>query len=207
MNGNSILANDAYPTDPIGSDPMPLETAEEERALGSTETECGTDEGESDCGGEAAVDLSASSDPDSDPGLDPASEEIAEGGLEQLRAELRELKQSLGARDAFFARLGAECEEFSTLFPGTALTAIPEDVWKDVHRGIPLAAAYALTERRRAVREQIAAESNLENKQRSAGAVTGEPEDFFSPTEVRQMSQREVRSNYEAIIRSMKKWS
>jgi len=203
MNENSILANDPHPTDSVGGDSMPHDTAEELRET----SEMDGDRSDAALGAEEAVGLPASSCEDPDPDLASSSEEAAEGGLEQLRAELRELKQALGARDAFLTRLGEECEEFASLFPETPLSSLPDDVWKDVNRGIPLAAAYALTERRRVLREALAKESNHANKQRSVGAVTGEEEGFFSPSEVREMSQDEVRTNYATILKSMKRWN
>ena len=152
-----------------------------------------------------ALSASALQNTDSDP-IAAVEEAADDGGMEQLRAELNRLRKELGERDAFFARIGQECEEFGTLYPNTALSSLPDSVWEDVKRGIPMAAAFALSERRRAVRDAVAAKSNLENTARSSGALTPTDNEYFSPSEVRAMSQAEVRANYQKIMRSMQKW-
>lgn len=202
MNEDLVLQNNADQTSPSGSDPIPPSPAEEKQILEPSEV----DPTNASHVPEENVELSPSTGEDSDPDLASPSEETAEDGLEQLRSELKALRQSLAERDAFFSRLGAECEEFSSLFPTTALSEIPDGVWEDVRHGIPLAAAYALAERRRVRTEELAAKSNLENRQRSTGAVSGAREEYFSPSEVRRMSQDEVRANYSKIMTSMKNW-
>lgn len=155
-----------------------------------------------------AEDSAISADPVQDP--DPASPapaaETAEDRLEQLRGELNRLRAEIAARDEFLGRIGDECEEFRALYPETSLSALPDGIWEDVRRGIPVAAAYALSERRRMMTEQKAAEFNRANDLRSAGALEATESDYFSPTEVRAMSQNEVRANYQKIMRSMQKW-
>lgn len=202
MNEDLVLQNDADQTSSSGSHPIPPSPSEEKQILEHSEI----DSTSASHVPEGSVELSPSAGEDPDPDLASSPEETAEDGLEQLRSELKALRQSLAERDAFFSRLGAECEEFSTLFPTTALSEIPDGVWGDVRRGIPLAAAYALAERRRARTEELAVKSNLENRQRSTGAVSGAGEEYFSPAEVRRMSQDEVRANYSKIMTSMKKW-
>lgn len=146
-------------------------------------------------------------DPMEDPDLDPEPAPSDEkDGLEQLRSELNQLRSELSARNQFFEKIDSEYEEFRALYPETLISNIPDSVWKDVENGVPIAAAYALAERRRILNEQKAAESNLVNKRRSAGAIEGSEVDFFSPSEVRAMSQAEVRENYQKIMRSMQKW-
>jgi len=150
--------------------------------------------------------LSASSLPDPDP-CDPAPDESDPiDRLEQLRAELTKVREELAEQKAFWERVGNECAEFCELFPTVSLAALPDGVWKDVGRGIPLAAAYALSERRRAVTEAAAKKSNAENRQRSSGALCATEEGYFSPAEVRAMSRDEVRKNYQNIMYSMQKW-
>ena len=116
------------------------------------------------------------------------------------------LRAELSQKDRLWERLGAECEEFGTLYPDTPLSTLPDPVWKDVARGIPLAAAYALAEKRRLYTEALAQKSNRENQARSSGALNTADADYFTPGEVRAMSADEVRTNYQKIMLSMQKW-
>ena len=116
------------------------------------------------------------------------------------------MEERLRLREARFSSLGRECEEFCTLYPEVPLSSLPDAVWQDVREGIPLAAAYALAERRRVRREASAKESNQQNRMRSTGELRPASTDFFSPSEVRAMSPSEVRANYQSILRSMQKW-
>lgn len=104
-------------------------------------------------------------------------------------------------------RFAREGEEFRALYPETDLQNIPDSVWNDVRRGIPLAAAYALAERRHYCTELKANEYNLTNRMRSSGSLEPTEPEYFSPAEVRAMSQSEVRANYQKIMRSMQKWN
>ncbi len=150
--------------------------------------------------------LSQDSPADLDP--DPASDsqETAADGLEQLRRELSELRDAFSKQSRMLERLGRDCEEFSELYPNASLSELPDAVWEEVRRGIPLAAAYALSERRRAQTAERAMESNLANSRRSSGALETPEPDYFSPREVRAMSQADVRKNYQKIMKSMQKW-
>lgn len=151
-----------------------------------------------------------------DPGTDPHSDCQAadpspeEDRLEQLRGELEELRQQLAQRDAALARMMRTEEdyaEFCALYPDVPVSALSDELWQSVRGGNSLAAAYALQERREALRAQRIAESNRANRARSAGAVhTAEPLEF-SPAEVRSMSPAEVRKNLPQIMRSMQKWN
>lgn len=147
-------------------------------------------------------------DPLSDLHSDPeASAEQDEGlGLDELRSELKQLRQQLNARDAFWERIGSEFREFGELYPEISPDAIPDSIWEQVRRGIPLAAAYALAERKKTQAMKLAQKANEENRRRSAGAVTGTEKDYFTPAEVRAMSRNEVRENYQKIMQSMQQW-
>lgn len=143
-------------------------------------------------------------DPDPDHGFDPAEDQTAE--LERLRGELKDLQDQLARKDARLEQISAEFEEFNTLYPNTPLSSLEDSVWADVQRGIPIAAAYALEKRRQEHTARAAALSNMQNASRSSGALNPTPSDYFSPAEVRAMSQSEVRANYQKIIQSMQKW-
>ena len=193
-------AEECDPLPPTGEDPLGAEDEVNEEARSQTDPPM--DRQASD------EDLAVSADPVSDPDPDPAPSVAAsaEEQLEQLRGELTRLRAEIAAKDAFLDRVGAECEEFHTLYPEASLSELPDGVWRDVGRGIPLAAAYALAERRRAYTAQQAAISNRENGARSSGSLEPTEKDYFSPSEVRAMSQSEVRTNYQKIMRSMQKW-
>ena len=141
---------------------------------------------------------------DPDRGSDPEEDPTAE--LERLRSELKALRDQMARRDARLEQLSMEFEEFNTLYPNTPLSSLEDGVWADVQRGIPLAAAYALEKRRREHTERAAELSNMQNASRSSGALSPTQSDYFSPAEVRAMSQSEVRANYQKIIQSMQKW-
>ncbi len=138
--------------------------------------------------------------------LDSASQAEADQ-LEQLRSELNQLREALSAQNEKMLQLGNEYEEFFALYPNTPLSSLPDSVLDDVRRGIPLAAAFALHERRHRLAETNAEKYNLENQRRSSGAVTGTEPEYFSPVEVRAMSAAEVRENYSKIMQSMQKWN
>ncbi len=153
-----------------------------------------------------ASDLPETSDQDSDldRGASPMQERSRE--LERLQSELIELREEIAKRDARLEEISKEYEEFNTLYPNTPLSSLQDHVWNDVRRGIPIAAAYALSQRRSEHTAQKALLSNLQNESRSAGALQPTQSDYFSPAEVRAMSQSEVRANYQKIMQSMQKW-
>jgi len=142
------------------------------------------------------------SDSDSSATIEPDSQI----GLEQLRSELTQLRQELASREAFWKRIGDEYTEFQTLFPQAELSSLTDSTWEDVKRGIPLAAAYALAEKRRLFLEEKASKSNSENQKKAFGALSGSENEYFSSQEVRAMSQEEVRANYHKIMKSMQNW-
>ena len=188
-------------------DPDPAQEKTPAEPLNANETEEGGD-GIANDASDDAEDLSLFEDPgqasDSDPAEDTRSCE--EATLDELRLELTRLKAELKDRDEAMLRLGRECEEFCELYPKVPLSALPDGVWLDVQRGIPIAAAYALAERRKSILAERASMANLQNATRSSGALEAPAPDFFSPAEVRAMSQAEVRANYQKIMKSIQKW-
>lgn len=130
--------------------------------------------------------------------VENAAEELA-----ALRAEAEALRNELSAQ----RKLAGQLREFSALYPETAAEEIPESVWDAVKGGLPLAAAYALHERR-AVLARAEAEAEREKARvRSSGALEGGGGDlFYSPAEVRAMNAAQVRQNYSAILASMQRW-
>ena len=70
-----------------------------------------------------------------------------------LKNELEELKIKLSEKENALERMSREIGEFSEIFPEKQINSIPDSVWASVKDGIPLAAAYALYERKNS-REQ-----------------------------------------------------
>lgn len=132
------------------------------------------------------------------------SESTDAAELERLRAE----NQALRAELENAKRLESELADFASIFPEQDIRAIPDEVWQDVRAGNSLSAAFALYERKRINLEKRAEQINQLNAYRSAGqAGNNAVREYFSPDEVRAMSQSEVRANYKRIIESMKKWN
>ena len=127
--------------------------------------------------------------------------------LEALRNEVKSLKAQLEGERALYGRMSAECAEFAELYPEVSLKSLPDSIWESVKNGVPIAAAYALHERKASLERARAELVNNENSRSSSGSIDSPPtEDYFSPAEVRAMSAAEVRANYSTIIRSMSKW-
>ena len=126
----------------------------------------------------------------------------------ELRAELDRLRAELEQTKALHARMAEEIGEFHAIFPEIHPSALPESVWEQVKNGVPLAASYALYEKKCILAREHAEKINLRNAQKTPGAAgKNTPSEYFSPDEVRAMSQSEVRANYQKIRESMKKWN
>lgn len=127
---------------------------------------------------------------------------------EELYTEIERLRAELDQTRALHARMADELSEFHTLFPEVNTSCIPESIWEQVKNGVPLAASYALYEKKCELRRQHAEQINLHNAQHTPGSAgKNTPAEYFSPDEVRRMSQSEVSRNYQKILESMKKWS
>ncbi len=128
--------------------------------------------------------------------------------LTRLREEVKALKASLEQRQNETTEAMRELEEFHRLFPDISVRQIPDEVWKQVEEGLPLRAAYALYEKESRLAVYRAEAVNKRNAAQAAGKIGGGASvDYFSPDEVRAMSQRQVRDNYTTIRESMKKWN
>ena len=104
--------------------------------------------------------------------------------------------------------LDNEYDEFKRLFPGVSVKDLPDAVRESVNSGVPLAAAYALFEKRRAAELADAENVNLRNREFSTGSVkeAASNEVYYSPREVREMTPDEVHNNFSAILKSMDHW-
>lgn len=127
--------------------------------------------------------------------------------IESLKNEIVNLKKLIAEKENEQAKILGELGDFNRLFPDATIKNVPESVWRNVEQGVPLCAAYALYEKEEAMRQFHANEINRRNASLSAGkAGRDTAAEYFSPDEVRTMSQREVHENYEKIRRSMQTW-
>lgn len=200
MNEDGILHDESIVSDLQECDPI---------SQADEVVECGGEEADPEAPGEGAferADLSADPMSAADPDHGASAEEAPQGDVDQLRGELTRLKTELDQRERRFAHMGEELAEFALLYPEVPISEIPDGVWAEVTRGIPLSAAYALEARKREQMLQRANQSNLLNRQRAPGELKPGEDDLYSPAEVRAMSREEVRANYSKIMRSMQKW-
>ena len=127
--------------------------------------------------------------------------------IDELRDEIVRLRTELTQTQELHARMASELGEFHALFPEVNTAAIPESIWEQVKNGIPLAASYALYEKKCALHREHAEKINLRNAKKTPGSAGKHTaSEYFTSDEVRQMSQAEVRSNYQKILESMKTW-
>jgi hypothetical protein len=135
-------------------------------------------------------------------------EDNAAESVESLKSEIDRLRAELEESHALNQKITDDISEFHRLFPSIELDSIPDEVRDGVRSGVPLAASYALYEKRLAAERERIEAINRRNAQRSSGAAgKNTQKEYFSPEEVRAMSQSEVRENYKKIIDSMKKWN
>lgn len=128
--------------------------------------------------------------------------------IRTLREQVKQLTEELEARAAIADKIAAQIGEFTDLFPEVSMESVPESVWESVRRGSSLAASYALYARKAYMSGQRASDVNQRNARNSPGvAGKGTASEYYTPDEVRAMSQKEVRANYSKIIESMKKWN
>ncbi len=133
------------------------------------------------------------------------AEEISE--LEALKAQNAELRKALEERKSISERLEGEIGEFSEMFPDVPLSEIPDEIWNEVKKGLPLSASYARHERKRTLSQMKADEANKNAIEKSSGSVTGASDHYFTADQVRKMTAAEVKKNYSHIINSMKHWN
>lgn len=99
-------------------------------------------------------------------------------------------------------RFTSETEEFYENFPDVDLDSISDGVWQRVKNGENLSAVYK--EERQT--EKNAARLNAKNKASSAGNIgTPSPRQrgVYNERDVRAMSPKQVRAEYDNIIKSM----
>ena len=143
--------------------------------------------------------------------IDGELESAAEATIASLLEEISTLKEQIAKLEALKqteARILAEIGDFVALFPDVPVEELPDEVWESVRAGAPLAASYALYERKKAAKAKRVAAINQKNASRSPGAAgTDTASEYFTPDEVRRMSRAEVHANFTKIRKSMEKWN
>ena len=125
----------------------------------------------------------------------------------QLESEISQLEGELERKREETDRKAREYSEFKELFPHADMSELSPEVLAMVDGGVPLCAAYALYEKRLSAKNAAVAAHNNATRQGGFGSVgRGAEEEFYTPDEVRAMTQSEVKRNYQKILRSMKNW-
>lgn len=103
--------------------------------------------------------------------------------------------------------LSEDVKQFRALFPDVAAEDIPETVWADMEKGIPLAYAYALYSLTEGKNSIYAEGVNKRNNQVSPPPMgEGTDEGELSMEEVEAMSPKAIKNNFSRILRSIGKW-
>ncbi len=124
--------------------------------------------------------------------------------MEVMREELETLRAELARRDAE----AAERTLFEELYPGMRREDIPKCVFDEAAaRGIPLAAALAIHNRRCEREREHAGAANESNRGRSTGEVrhTSGVSHSFTLEEIRAMTPAQVKRHYRQIMASLGK--
>ena len=94
------------------------------------------------------------------------------------------------------------------LFPDINIDDIPDEIFELSDNGKGLAAQYALFCLKEEKKKAEQKEKEEENLKAAAPDVKNAPEEaYFTPEDVRGMSEEEIRKNYKAIMKSMEKWN
>ena len=143
-----------------------------------------------------------------------SDEDVSEGIIEELNSKKLQLEGEIALLEGELERKREETDrkareyaEFKELFPHAEISELSPEVLAMVDSGVPISAAYALYEKRLSAKNAAAAAHNNATKQGGFGSVgRGGEEEFYTPDEVRAMTQSEVKHNYQKILRSMKNW-
>lgn len=189
-----------------------LETAVETAEINEYDeaSECGASE---ICDGESIEsEMPESEEPGAEECLDDGqtSEALLDSLNERrllLEAEIAGLETELERRREETDRIAREYAEFRQLYPDVNPDELAEEVLESMASGIPMCAAYALYEKRQAVKNAAAAAHNRATRQSGFGSVgRGSEGEYYTPDEVRAMTRIEIKQNYQKILRSMEKW-
>jgi len=123
---------------------------------------------------------------------------------QRMQREIADLRAELARRDAE----AGEAALLEELYPGIRKEDIPTSVFEEAQaRAIPLAAAFAIHDRRCAAARARAESVNEQNRCRSAGRVgqSASSTCHFTLEEIRAMTPAQVKRNYKQIIKSLTK--
>lgn len=117
--------------------------------------------------------------------------------------ELEELRRDKSLKE----NLKAELETLVSLFPELKAEDIPDEVFESCDNGRGLAGQYAIYYLRNQREKEEIANSNEKNSKSAPPQVHNDSEEvYFTPDMVKSMSDKEIRRNYKAIMKSMEKW-
>lgn len=130
-----------------------------------------------------------------------AAQYVKNAREERIRA--REIQRKAESEKA----LDGDIKLFRKLFPDIKAENIPDSVWADTEKGIPLPYAYALFIITEYNMGSYANEVNGKNLEGAMPGVEGtESGGEYSMSEVESMSPAAVKKNFPAILRSISKW-
>lgn len=123
--------------------------------------------------------------------------------IRALKTEIQRLQAVLTAKET----KARETLEFSLLYPGIPLDGLPLEV-KEAE-GLPLAAAYALYERKKLLLCKRAEAINAQNVAKASGQVChdGGEDGSFTLEEVRRMTPGQIHRHYQSVLNSLKRKS
>ena len=104
--------------------------------------------------------------------------------------------------------LEAELQTLFEIFPDMNVDDIPDEVFERSNNGKGLAAEYALhylKEEKKKGEQKEKEEENLKSAPPDVKNATEEA--FFTPEDVRGMTEAEIKKNYHTIMKSMEKWN
>lgn len=126
--------------------------------------------------------------------------------VKSARTEKAALRQSRRQKEDE-QRLAEEVRRFCKAFPNVDANSIPEAVWADMEKGIPLAYAYAMHTLCGENSTNYANSVNARNTDNALPPVAeGANEGEYSMEDVEAMSPAAVKKNFSRILRSMGKW-
>ena len=192
----------------------PIETPEQPDVIAEALSEELSEEPEVESSEEDTVpftpEKAEAADADKEPAAEENELEADMQTIDALKAEIEHLKEQIEKLEELKRsqnRILAEIGDFVSLFPEIPIEEIPDTVWESVKQGAPLAASYALYEKRMVAEAKRIAEINAKNAKKSPGAAGKDTAgEYFSPEDVRRMSRAEVHANDSKIKDSMKKW-